>query len=80
MFNLSQWCRGKAYASGAGGRVFDPRPVIQKTIVVSAALLSHIVALLALRLGAWCQDKWTSITGNLPMKRRYITEQLLRST
>ena len=38
-----------------------------------------IAALLALRdagLTGWCQDKWTSSTGNLPQKRRDKTENL----
>ena len=34
---------------------------------------------LALRLTGWCQNKWTSSTGNLPSKRRDITEQLLKA-
>ena len=34
---------------------------------------------LALRLTDWCQDKWTSRTGNLPRKRRDITAKLLKA-
>ena len=68
----------------ARGCGFDHVQVIQKTLklVVMVALLGTQgcrVAGLALQLTGWCQDKWTSSTGNLPRKRRDITEQLLKA-
>ena len=43
-------------------------------MVVMSALLDARVANLT------CQDKWISGTGNLPGKRRDISEQLLKVT
>ena len=45
-----------------------------------AALLGLLVAELALRVTGWCQDKWTSSTGNFTKKRRDITEELFKAT
>ena len=74
-FLLFTWCSGRASSSGAGGRGFDTRPWTLKKWLPSLALRFAGMALLI----GWCQDKLTSSTGNLPRKRRDITEQLLKA-
>ena len=70
-------------SSGAGGCGFDRLPSHTKDFQMDCdgfLSLALSVVRLALRLSRWCQDKWTSRTGNLPVKRRDITEQLLKAT
>ena len=69
------WC-GRESASGAGGHQFNHLPGHSKDLTSGSngfLFLALRVAGLALHLTNWCQDKWTSRTGNLPRRRRDIT-------
>ena len=48
-------------------------------VVMATIINTHMVAGLTFRLTDWCQYEYTSSTGNLPRKRRAITEQLLKA-
>ena len=57
-----------------------PGRVIPRTqyIVVMAAPLGAQGCEVCIKLTGWCQDKWTSCTGNLPEKHRDITDFFLK--
>ena len=57
-------------SSYLGGVVIERPPRMRH---VSAAIPGRVIP-----TTGWCQDKWASITDNLPMKRRDITEQILK--
>ena len=72
-----RWCSGRASVSGADDRGYDTRS--GHTIYFKSGSTGFMVAVLALRLTGWCQDKWTRSTGNVPRKRHNITEDLSKA-
>ena len=76
-------CRVGAFASGAGGRWFDldlAQTKYFKTGSYDFPSFALVVVVLALRLTDRCQDKWRRGTGNLPGKRRDITDTVLNAS
>ena len=73
MSQLLGCCSDRKFALGVGGHGFDPRPNHTKDFKRGSngfrSMALRIIGLL-IQLTRCCRDKWTSITVNLPIKRR----------
>ena len=78
-----QWWSGRGSASCAGGRGFDPKlghTKDLKNLSNGCPPWSSGFRGLALRLTDWCEDKWTSSTGNLPQEMLWYNFKNLKAS